>query len=99
MDPVALAAHGESLWHRPGLAALGIGWVEDGEVARRTQASSPVFLGALSLQAGVPAAPLAQAVDRLAGGLAVRDAGGIEDPRLPRRRPHQPVVAPGVGVN
>ncbi len=23
MDPVALAAHGESLWHRLGLAALG----------------------------------------------------------------------------
>jgi hypothetical protein len=29
MDPVALAAHGESLWHRLGLAALGIDWVED----------------------------------------------------------------------
>ena len=79
MDPVALAAHGESLWHRLGLAALGIGWVEDGEVARRTRPSSPVFLGALSLRAGVPAARLAQAVEPLAGGLAVRDAGGSED--------------------
>jgi hypothetical protein len=79
MDPVALAAHGESLWHRLGLAALGIGWVEDGEVARRTQPSSPVFLGALSLRAGVPAARLAQAVGPLAGDLAVRDAGATED--------------------
>ena len=79
MDPVALAAHGESLWHRLGLAALGIGWVEDGEVARRTRPSSPVFLGALSLRAGVPAARLALAVEPLAGGLAVRDAGGSED--------------------
>jgi hypothetical protein len=79
MDPVALAAHGESLWHRLGLAALGIDWVEDGEVARRTQPSSPVFFGALSLRARVPAARLAQAVEPLAGGLAVRDAGGTED--------------------
>lgn len=79
MDPVALAAHGESLWHRLGLAALGIGWVEDGEVARRARPSSPVFLGALSLRAGVPAARLAQAVEPLAGGLTVRDAGGTED--------------------
>lgn len=79
MDPVALAAHGESLWHRLGLAALGIGWVEDGEVARRTQPSSPVFLGALSLRAGVPAALLATAVQDLEGEVAVRDAGGTED--------------------
>ena len=81
MDPVALAAHGESLWHRLGLAALGVGWVSDGEVARRTQPSSPVFLGALSLRAGVPAARIAQAVEPLAGDLAVRDAGGAEDLR------------------
>jgi GNAT superfamily N-acetyltransferase len=79
VDPVALAAHGESLWHRLGLAALGIVWDEDGEVARRTRPSSPVFLGALSLRAGVPAARLARAVEALAGDLAVRDAGGTED--------------------
>ena len=79
MDPVALAAHGESLWHRLGLRALGIGWVGDGTVASRTEATSPVFLGALSLRAGVPAARLAGAVEGLAGELADRDAGGSED--------------------
>ena len=79
MDPVALAARGESLWHRLGLGALGIGWVEDAAVARRTGASSPVFLGALSLRAGVPAARLAAAVEGLAPEVAVRDAGGWED--------------------
>lgn len=80
MDPVALAAHGESLWHRLGLAALGIGWVEDGEVARRARPSSPVFLGALSLRAGVPAAQLAQAVEPLAGGLAATFTPGAVHP-------------------
>jgi hypothetical protein len=79
LDPVALAAHGESVWHRLGLAALGVGWVEQGQVARRTQPATPVFLGALSLRAGVPAAQLAQAVEGLGTGLAVRDAGGSED--------------------
>jgi predicted N-acetyltransferase YhbS len=79
VDPVALAARGESVWHRLGLAALGVGWVEDGEVARRTRPTTPVFLGALSLRAGVPAAWLAGAVEHLPGELAVRDAGGSED--------------------
>jgi hypothetical protein len=79
VDPVALAAWGESVWHRLGLAALGVAWVEDGDVARRTQPVSPVFLGALSLRAGVPAARLAAAVDHLEGEVAVRDAGGAED--------------------
>ena len=79
MDPVALAALGESLWHRLGLAALGVGWVERGDVARRTRPSTPVFLGALSLRAGVPAALLAAAVADLEGEVAVRDAGGAED--------------------
>jgi GNAT superfamily N-acetyltransferase len=79
VDPVALAARGESLWHRLGLAALGVGWVEDGQVARRTRPSSPVFLAALSLRAGVPAARLATAAAGLPGELAVRDAGGAED--------------------
>ncbi|HET9559950.1 MAG TPA: GNAT family N-acetyltransferase [Actinomycetota bacterium] len=79
MDPVALAAHGESLWHRLGLAALGVGWVERGDVARRDRPSTPVFLGALSLRAGVPAAHLAAAVKDLEGEVAVRDAGGAED--------------------
>jgi GNAT superfamily N-acetyltransferase len=79
VDPVALAARGESVWHRLGLHALGIGWVEDGEVARRTQATSPVFLGALSLRAGVPAARLAGAVEGLATEVAVRDSGATED--------------------
>jgi GNAT superfamily N-acetyltransferase len=79
VDPVALAARGESVWHRLGLAALGIGWVEDGTVARRTAASSPVFLGALSLRAGVPAALLAAAVAHLPDEVAVRDAGGTGD--------------------
>jgi GNAT superfamily N-acetyltransferase len=79
MDPVALAAHGESVWHRLGLRALGIGWAEDGQVARRTAATSPVFLGALSLRAGVPAGRLAGAVTGLDTEVAVRDAGGTED--------------------
>ena len=78
MDPVALAARGESVWHRLGLRALGIGWVEDGTVAWRTAPCSPVFLGALSLRAGVPAERLAVAVEGLAE-VAVRDAGGAED--------------------
>jgi GNAT superfamily N-acetyltransferase len=79
VDPVALAARGESVWHRLGLAALGVDWVSDGQVARRTQPTSPVFLAALSLRAGVPAAALAQAVNGLGTELAVRDAGGTED--------------------
>jgi hypothetical protein len=76
VDPVALAARGESVWHRLGLRALGIGWVEDGTVASRSEATSPVFLGALSLRPGVPAERLAAAVDGLASEVAVRDAGG-----------------------
>jgi predicted N-acetyltransferase YhbS len=79
VDPVALAARGESVWHRLGLAALGVDWVSDGQVARRTQPTSPVFLAALSLRAGVPAAALAKAVNGLGTELAVRDAGGTED--------------------
>ena len=79
MDPVALAARGESVWHRLGLRALGIGWVEDDAVAWRTRPTSPVFLGALSLHAGVPAGRLAGAVAGLATEVAVRDAGGSED--------------------
>ncbi|HEU4897247.1 MAG TPA: GNAT family N-acetyltransferase [Actinomycetota bacterium] len=79
MDPVSLAAHGESLWHRLGLAALGVSWVEEDGVARRTQPSTPVFLAALSLRAGVPAAALAGAAAGLGTELAVRDAGGSED--------------------
>jgi GNAT superfamily N-acetyltransferase len=79
VDPVALAAHGESVWHRLGLAALGVAWVEHGGVARRTRPSTPVFLGALSLRAGVPAARLAAAAEDLQGEVAVRDAGGAED--------------------
>ena len=79
MDPVALAARGESLWHRLGLAAHGVGWVERGDVARRTRPATPVFLGALSLRPGVPAAHLAAAVQNLEGEVAVRDAGGTED--------------------
>jgi hypothetical protein len=79
VDPVVLAARGESLWHRLGLAALGVGWVERGDVARRTRRTTPVFLGALSLRAGVPAAHLAAAVQDLEGEVAVRDAGGAED--------------------
>jgi len=79
VDPVALAARGESVWHRLGLRALGIGWVEHGTVAWRTAPSSPVFLGAVSLRAGVPAERLAGAVAGLPGELAVRDAGGAEN--------------------
>jgi GNAT superfamily N-acetyltransferase len=79
VDPVALAARGESVWHRLALRALGIAWVEDGTVAWRTAPSSPVFLGALSLRARVPAERLAGAVEGLADGVAVRDAGGAED--------------------
>jgi GNAT superfamily N-acetyltransferase len=108
VDHVALAARGESVWHRLGLAALGVGWVEQNGVARRTRPTTPVFLGALSLRAGVPAAQLAGAVADLEGELAVRDAGGAEDLgrfgfvlqarepwmlRLPARVPPDPVPA------
>jgi hypothetical protein len=79
VDEVELAARGESVWHRLGLGALGIGWVEEGAVARRRREASQVFLGALSLRAGVPAADLSRAVEGLAAGVAVRDAGGSED--------------------
>jgi GNAT superfamily N-acetyltransferase len=79
VDPVALAARGESVWHRLALRGLGIGWVDDGTVAWRTAPCSPVFLGALSLEAGVPAQRLAGAIRGLAGEVAVRDAGGAED--------------------
>jgi GNAT superfamily N-acetyltransferase len=79
VDPVALAARGESVWHRLALRALGIGWAEDGTVAWRTAPSSPVFLGALSLRPGVPAERLAGAVAGLPGEVAVRDAGGADD--------------------
>ena len=79
MDPVELAAHGESVWHRLALRALGFGWLDDGTVAWRTAPSSPVFLGALSLHAGVAAGRLAEAVAGLATEVAVRDAGGTED--------------------
>jgi predicted N-acetyltransferase YhbS len=79
VDPVALAARGESVWHRLGLAALGVGWVEQDGVARRTGPSTPVFLGALSLWAGVPAARIAGAVAGLEGEVVVRDSGGTED--------------------
>jgi GNAT superfamily N-acetyltransferase len=79
VDPVELAARGESVWHRLALRALGIGWFEDGTVAWRTAPSSPVFLGALSLRAGVPAERLAGVVEGLADEVAVRDAGGAED--------------------
>jgi hypothetical protein len=30
MDLAALAARGESVWHRLGLRALGVGWRDDG---------------------------------------------------------------------
>jgi len=79
VDPVELAARGESVWHRLGLRPLGIGWFEDGTVAWRTARSTPVFLGAMSLRAGVPAERLAGAVEGLADEVAVRDAGGTED--------------------
>jgi hypothetical protein len=79
LDPVAIAAGGESLWHRLGLSAHGVEWLEDGQVARRTAAASPVFLGAMSLRAGVAGARLAAAVEGLAGEVTVRDAGGGGD--------------------
>jgi GNAT superfamily N-acetyltransferase len=79
VDPVALAAQGESVWHRLGLRALGVDWLEDASVARRTAPTSPVFLGALSLRPGVPAARLAAAVEGLATEVAVRDADGTAD--------------------
>jgi GNAT superfamily N-acetyltransferase len=79
VDAVELAARGESIWHRLALRALGIGWFDDGTLAWRTAPSSPVFLGALALRAGVPARRLAGAVAGLDGEVAVRDAGGAEN--------------------
>jgi GNAT superfamily N-acetyltransferase len=79
MDPVALAARGESVWHRLGLGALGVGWVEEGALARRTGPATPIFLAALSLRAGVPAERLAAAAGDPGPEVTVRDAGGTED--------------------
>jgi GNAT superfamily N-acetyltransferase len=81
MDPVVLAARGESIWHRLGLRALGVDWRDDGQVASRTEIASPVFLGALSLRAGVPPDRLASAVDGLPSEVAVRDTSGTMDLR------------------
>src|SRR4029450_805639 len=81
VDPVALAARGESVWHRLALGAFGIGWLDDGTVAWRMAPSSPVFLGAVSLRAGVPAGRLAGAVERLAGAVAVRHTTRAPGPR------------------
>jgi GNAT superfamily N-acetyltransferase len=79
MDPVVLAARGESVWHRLGLRALGVDWMDDGWVARRTAVVSPVFLAALSLTPEVPAARLASAVDGLATEASVREPSGAAD--------------------
>ena len=79
MDPVVLAARGESIWHRLGLRAHGVDWLDDGQVARRTAAVSPVFLAALSLVPEVPAGRLAAAVDGLAVEASVRETSGHAD--------------------
>jgi GNAT superfamily N-acetyltransferase len=71
---VALCIHGESLWHRLGLSALGVGWEERDGIARRTGAASVVFLGALTLLPSVSAEGLDAAVAGLDGRVLVRDS-------------------------
>ena len=73
-DPVALCVHGESLWHRMGLSALGVGWEEDGAVARRTGNASPVFLAASTIAPSATAEQLDAAAAGLTGRLTVADS-------------------------
>ncbi len=74
-----LCVHGESLWHRLGLSALGIAWVEEGTVARRTADAVPVYLAAMSLLPQATAAELAAAAEALHGQVFVSDSfGGLD---------------------
>lgn len=76
---VALCIHGESLWHRLGLAALGVGWEERDGIARRTGPTAVVFLGAITLRPEVTAEQLDAAVRPLPGRVVVRDSFGTLD--------------------
>ncbi|HZS13075.1 MAG TPA: GNAT family N-acetyltransferase [Candidatus Dormibacteraeota bacterium] len=76
---VALCIHGDSLWHRLGLSALGIGWEERGGFARRTADASPVFLGAMTLTRETSAEQLDAAVSGLHGAVHVCDSFDVLD--------------------
>jgi len=78
-EAVALCVHGESLWHRLGLSALGVGWEERDGVARRTGDAAVVFLGAMTLDASATAAQLDAAVRGLSGRVMVRDSFAVLD--------------------
>jgi hypothetical protein len=105
-EAVALCAHGDSLWHRLGLSALGVGWEERDGIARRTGAASEVYLGAITLSPAVTAAQLDAAVAGLEGSFRVCDSFERLDlgPLGWRRawthpwmlRPPSPVTAPAV---
>jgi GNAT superfamily N-acetyltransferase len=73
-EAVALCVHGDSLWHRLGLSALGVGWEERDGVARRTGDASVVFLGAMTLVPEVTAEELDSAVAGRRGRVWVRDS-------------------------
>jgi GNAT superfamily N-acetyltransferase len=91
-DAVALCIHGDSLWHRLGLAALGVGWEERDGIARRTGSASQVFLGAMTLGSTVTAEQLAAATRGLSGNLDAADSWDRLDmePLGWRRGPRQP---------
>ena len=73
-EAVALCVHGESLWHRLGLSALGVGWEERDGVARRTGEAVVVFLGAMTVDAAATAEQLDAATRGLSGRVIVRDS-------------------------
>jgi GNAT superfamily N-acetyltransferase len=71
---VALCIHGDSLWHRMGLSALGVGWEEGDGIARRLGDAPAVYLGAMTLTPDATAAQLADAADGLRGVVHVCDS-------------------------
>jgi GNAT superfamily N-acetyltransferase len=73
-DAVALCAHGDSLWHRLGLSALGVGWEERDGIAWRAGPASEVYLGAMTLSPAATASQLSAAVAGLDGRFRVCDS-------------------------
>jgi GNAT superfamily N-acetyltransferase len=71
---VELCIHGDSLWHRLGLSARGVGWEERDGIARRTGAASEVFLAAMTLSPWVTAEQLDAGVAGLGGLVRVCDS-------------------------
>lgn len=108
---VELCVHGDALWHRVGLAALGVGWQERGGVGRRLGDTVPVYLAAMTLAPPATAAELSAAAEGLRGRLYVADSFarldlaplgwrfGVSQPWMLREPPHAaPVVPAGVSI-